>query len=77
MMSVRDGLEIQSLGIANSDYWRLDLQPFSIKKVKASKSSMFSREPGHENEELLQDSIRAVHENPEIIDPNQFAREIA
>ena len=82
MMSIRDGFQIQGLACANSNYWRLSLLPFSIRKVEIkqgiiAKTGIIGRQAEHENDELLVESIKAVHENPEITDPHQFALEIA
>ena len=50
------------------------MQPFSIKNVSSGKQK---NQKVHENEDLLLDSIRAMYENPEILDPHLFAKEIS
>ena len=34
MLSIKDGFEIQALACANSDYWRLNLIPFKIRRIE-------------------------------------------
>ena len=71
-LSIKDGLAIQSLGVASSEYWRLDLLPLVVRNAHTDPENRRL----HENEEVFIDSVRAVHENPDIQDADQLAKEM-